>query len=74
MKTRFWLIGTALWLTGCAAPSRVVPIQCPPPPPIPVELSHRPTGSYLSQLSSLYQDWLTSPEPAPEAGTTLPPK
>ncbi len=55
MKTRFWLIGTALWLTGCAAPSRVVPIQCPPPPPIPAELSQKAQGSMQSQLRLLYQ-------------------
>lgn len=65
MKTRYWPIVTALWLTGCAAPSRVVPIQCPPPPPIPPELSRRAEGSMQSQLRLLYQD-LLGDVPSPE--------
>ena len=61
------LASIAIWTAGCA--TRYVAPQCPPPVPIPPELSRPPPALMLPQLQAIYQRWLSD---APSSTTGSP--
>lgn len=56
---RAWLASIAIWLVGCK--TVYVPTECPPPVPMPIELSQPPPQESMQlRLQAIYRRWLGS--------------